>query len=91
MVDIEDLRQFLDSIKSFAGPGLILKSSSVPRLYHYTDLAGLNGVVSKNDLWLTHVRFCNDHEELTPWTKNRGANSRRGKKQADPGGSARLS
>jgi hypothetical protein len=65
MVDIEDLREFLDSIRSFAGPALILESRSVPRLYHYTDLAGLNGVVSKNDLWLTHVRFCNDDEELT--------------------------
>jgi hypothetical protein len=65
LVDIEDLREFLDSISSFAGPGLILESKSVPRLYHYTDLAGLNGIVSNNDLWLTHVRFCNDDEELT--------------------------
>lgn len=65
LLDIEDLREFLDSIKSFAGPGLILESKSIPRLYHYTDLAGLNGIVSNNDLWLTHVRFCNDDEELT--------------------------
>jgi hypothetical protein len=43
-VDIEALRDFLDSIGSFAGPELILESSSVNRLYHYTDLAGLNGI-----------------------------------------------
>lgn len=65
LLDIEALRSFLDSIRSFAGPELILESSHVPRLYHYTDLAGLNGIVSRNDLWLTHVRFCNDDEELT--------------------------
>src|SRR4051812_26389542 len=65
MVDIESLREFLDSIRSFAGPALILESTSVPHLYHYTDLSGLNGIVSNNDLWLTHVRFCNDDEELT--------------------------
>lgn len=65
LVDIENLRQFLDNIGSYAGPDLILASSNVSQLYHYTDLAGLNGIVSKNDLWLTHVRFCNDDEELT--------------------------
>jgi hypothetical protein len=64
-LNIEALRQFLDSIRSFAGPELILESSSVPRLYHYTNLAGLKGIISDNDLWLTHVRFCNDDEELT--------------------------
>jgi hypothetical protein len=64
-VDIEALRIFLDSIRSFAGPELILESSSVNRLYHYTDLPGLNGIVSTNDLWLTHLRFSNDDEEMT--------------------------
>lgn len=64
-LDTEALRNFLDSIRSFAGPGLILESSSVPRLYHYTDLGGMIGIVSTNDLWLTHSRFSNDDEELT--------------------------
>jgi hypothetical protein len=64
-VDIEQLHNFLDSIKSFAGPELILESSSVSRLYHYTDLAGLSGILSSNDLWLTHLRFSNDDEEMT--------------------------
>jgi hypothetical protein len=63
-LDIESLRNFLDSIRSFAGPELILESSSVHRLYHYTDLPGLNGIVSTNDLWLTHLRFSNDDEEM---------------------------
>lgn len=64
-LDTASLRQFLDSIRSFAGPELILESSSVPRLYHYTDLGGLIGIVTTNDLWLTHLRFSNDDEELT--------------------------
>ncbi|MBC7817480.1 MAG: DUF2971 domain-containing protein [Planctomycetaceae bacterium] len=64
-LDIESLRNFLDNIRSFAGPALILESSSVNRLYHYTDLPGLNGIVSNNDLWLTHLRFSNDDEEMT--------------------------
>ncbi len=64
-LDITSLHDFLENIRSFAGPGLILHSSTVPRLYHYTNLAGLQGIVSGNDLWLTHVRYCNDDEELT--------------------------
>jgi hypothetical protein len=64
-LDIEDLREFLDNLGSFAGPELILESSSVSRLYHYTDLAGLNGILSTNDLWLTHLQFLNDDEEMT--------------------------
>ncbi len=64
-VNIEELRYFLDSIRSFAGPALILESASISRLYHYTDLCGLNGIVTTNDLWLTHSRFSNDDEELT--------------------------
>ena len=63
-LDIEDLREFLDNLGSFAGPELILESSRVSRLYHYTDLAGLNGILSTNDLWLTHLQFSNDDEEM---------------------------
>lgn len=64
-LDIAALHEFLKQISSSAGPGLILHSSSVSRLYHYTNLAGLQGILSGNDLWLTHVRYCNDDEELT--------------------------
>jgi len=34
-------------------------------LYHYTDLAGLQGIVQNHDLWLTHSRYSNDDEEIT--------------------------
>jgi hypothetical protein len=63
-IDTDSLRTFLESIRSFAGPALILESASIQRLYHYTDLGGLNGIISANDLWLTHLRFSNDDEEL---------------------------
>jgi hypothetical protein len=33
-------------------------------VYHYTDLGGLCGILSKNDLWLTHARYSNDEEEM---------------------------
>jgi hypothetical protein len=33
-------------------------------LFHYTDLAGFESIVSKHDLWLTHLRYSNDEEEL---------------------------
>lgn len=36
-----------------------------PDLFHYTDLAGLKGILENHDLWLTHSRFCNDDEEMT--------------------------
>ena len=34
-------------------------------LYHYTDLGGLNGIISKHDLWLTNCRFSNDGREIS--------------------------
>src|SRR5262245_52254687 len=34
-------------------------------VYHYTDLGGLHGIVTSQDLWLTDSRYCNDVEELT--------------------------
>ncbi|NVO21250.1 MAG: DUF2971 domain-containing protein [Bacteroidetes bacterium] len=33
-------------------------------LYHYTDLNGLIGIITKHDLWLTHSRFSNDENEM---------------------------
>jgi hypothetical protein len=32
---------------------------------HYTDLGGMQGIVSKSDLWLTSARYSNDSEEMT--------------------------
>ena len=40
-------------------------TSMGPNLFHYTDLAGLKGILENHDLWLTHSRYCNDHEEMT--------------------------
>ena len=36
-----------------------------PNLYHYTDLAGLKGILENHDLWLSHSQYCNDDEEMT--------------------------
>jgi hypothetical protein len=33
-------------------------------LYHYTDVAGLIGILSSSSLWATNLRFMNDAEEL---------------------------
>jgi hypothetical protein len=64
--DFEWLEQFLNSIHSYApDESLILESRSVTELYHYTDLNGLQGIIDKGDLWLTHLRFSNDNDELT--------------------------
>ncbi len=60
------LQGFLNSIRSYApDESMILESSSVKDLYHYTDLGGLKGIIEGGDLWLTHLRFSNDHEEFT--------------------------
>src|SRR5262245_44571126 len=64
--DFTWLKGFLDSIHSYApAETLILQSKDVTDLYHYTDLAGFKGIVDTGDLWLTHLRFSNDNEELT--------------------------
>ena len=64
-IDIDSLRNFLDSIRSFAGEALILERPDVSNLYHYTDYGGFRGIVENRDLWLTHLRFSNDEEEMT--------------------------
>lgn len=38
-------------------------------VYHYTDLAALQGIVTGSDLWLTNARFSNDYEEGTHGTR----------------------
>jgi hypothetical protein len=64
--DFKSLEGFLNSIHSYApDESLILESKSVTELYHYTDLGGLKGIIDAGDLWLTHLRFSNDNEELT--------------------------
>ncbi|MFS8050676.1 DUF2971 domain-containing protein [Rhizobium sp. BR 314] len=34
------------------------------QLTHYTDLAGLQGIIENNELWLSHAAFLNDPQEL---------------------------
>jgi hypothetical protein len=34
-------------------------------LFHYTDLGGLIGILSNDDLWLTNCRFSNDEGEMS--------------------------
>lgn len=34
-------------------------------VYHYTDAAGLLGIVSTGTLWMADIEFLNDAEELT--------------------------
>jgi len=61
-IDIGILKSFLDSMQSFSHD-LIQHLQSGAKLCHYTDLDGLNGIVSAGDLWLTNSRFSNDDEE----------------------------
>jgi hypothetical protein len=64
--DYQWLRGFLDSVHSYApDESMILEDPRVTELYHYTDLGGLKGIIDVGDLWLTHLRFSNDNEELT--------------------------
>ena len=43
----------------------VVKPSSVPaEVYHYTDAAGLVGMLSAHEIWLTDFRFLNDRSEF---------------------------
>jgi hypothetical protein len=59
------LVSFLESVKSYTGEDLIFGPAPEGALYHYTDLAGLKGILQDDDLWLTHSRYLNDDEEIT--------------------------
>lgn len=64
LLDVASLEQFLERVSSYT-PNLIYTKGAVQRVHHYTDLGGLNGIISNQDLWLTHARFSNDDEEMT--------------------------
>jgi hypothetical protein len=36
-----------------------------PEVWHYTSLAGFEGILSSGRLWATHARFTNDQQEFT--------------------------
>lgn len=64
LIDFNLLRDFLESIQSDT-EDLIFGPAQGQPLYHYTDLAGLQGIVRHHDLWLTNSRYSNDDEEVT--------------------------
>ena len=39
-------------------------SEEYPTLFHYTDAAGVRGIVENNELWATHYHYLNDFTEL---------------------------
>lgn len=63
-IDIGALSAFLESIRSFHEFLIFEGSDAGEPLFHYTDLGGLQGIVSNHDLWLTHSLYCNDDEEM---------------------------
>lgn len=45
-------------------PSAVSNGSSPASLTHYTNLAGLQGILQNNELWASNVAFLNDREEL---------------------------
>jgi hypothetical protein len=41
-----------------------MKPEKLDGLWHYTDWNGLKGIFTKEELWLTHLAYLNDHGEL---------------------------
>jgi hypothetical protein len=62
-IDIDALNRFLEHVRSYR-EDLIFYNKNVTAIHHYTDLAGLQGIVEKHDLWLTHSQYSNDEAEL---------------------------
>jgi hypothetical protein len=61
--EADALRAFLQQVGSYT-TDLIFGVHAGKGLYHYTDLGGLQGIVSKSDLWLTDSRYSNGAEEM---------------------------
>jgi len=64
------LRDFLKRVGSYARD-LIYGVPPDKYLFHYTDLNGLQGILSNADLWLTDSRYLNDSEEMRHGTPSR--------------------
>jgi len=62
-VDIASLNTFLGLVGSYAEDWIFGVGPDKP-LFHYSDLGGLLGILSNQDLWLSHSRFSNDEQEL---------------------------
>ena len=63
-VDVNVLSEFLQHVQSYAPDLIYIHGGQGQSLFHYTDLAGLQGIVQGHDLWLTHSRYSNDDEEM---------------------------
>jgi len=63
-IDVKALNSFLESVGSYS-PNLIFTPGNLQAIFHYTDLNGLQGIITNHDLWLTHSQYSNDDEELT--------------------------
>lgn len=42
-----------------------------PRIVHYTNFAGLTGIVGSQQLWASHILYLNDEAEFTAYLENR--------------------
>lgn len=62
--DSNALLEFLKHVESYT-EDLIYGVPPGEGLYHYTDLAGLQGILFNGDIWLTNSRYSNDGEEMT--------------------------
>jgi hypothetical protein len=62
-IDVQTLTVFLDSLQSYSAD-LVQYLKSGQSLCHYTTLEGVIGIITGNDLWLTHSRYSNDNEEM---------------------------
>lgn len=40
-------------------------SDVYPSLYHYTNWAGLQGILSSQSMWASNIKYLNDQSELT--------------------------
>ena len=49
-----------------------------PELFHYTDAAGLNGIIKTQTLWATHYKYLNDAEEVGHYFDDRLPNVLKG-------------
>lgn len=61
-VDLAALSNFLESLSSYH-EFLVQIPAQDQKIYHYTDLNALSGIVSGHDLWLTNSRYSNDEDE----------------------------
>jgi len=62
-MDLNALSNLLFNVGS--PPQYLVQALGVTAVYHYTDLAALQSIVTNSDLWLTNARFSNDYEEGT--------------------------